>query len=149
VNSTSITLTAGLFAGNKLTIDSMGALTKDKKLSYRLVASESYWDDYYKYTYMHRFTVLGALEYDFSPNTKLVVKGQMNRVDWPSYNGIPVDPRTGKMMDLPYDSTQDLGRDDNWRKDRVNRWWANFSSRINDHIAINIKGMRAFARARG
>lgn len=146
-SETSITAQTGLFAANKLTIDSTGAITKDKKLSYRVVASESYWDDYYKYSYMHRFTGFGALEYDFSPNTKLVVKGQMNRVDWPSYNGLPTDPRTLKMINIPYDSTQDLGRDDNWRKDRVNRVWANFSSRINDHIAINIKGMRAFAMA--
>jgi len=147
-NSTEVTVQAGLFAGNKATIDSTGALTKDKKLSYRIVASESYWNDYYRYTYMHRFTGLAALEYDFSASTKLIVKAQLNNVNWPSYNGLPIDPRTLKMIDLPYDSTQDLDHPQNWRTDFVNRWWANFSSRINDHLAVNVKGMRAFADAK-
>src|SRR4051812_39087092 len=117
VSSTELTAQVGLFAGNKLTLDSTGALTKDKKLTYRLVGSESYWNDYYNYTYMHRFVGFAALEYDFSANTKLVVKGQLNQIHWPSYNGLPIDPRTLKMIDVPYDSTQDLDRPQNWRTD--------------------------------
>lgn len=148
VPSTEVSVTAGRFAANKVMLDSAGPLTKDKKLSYRLVASQSYWDDYYKYTYMHRFVGLAALEYDFSASTKLVIKGQFNDVKWPSYNGLPVDPRTLKMIDLPYDSTQDLDKPQNWRTDRVSRWWANFSSRLNDHIAVNVKGMRAYELAK-
>jgi len=147
-SSTELTLQAGLFAGNKATLDSTGALTKDKKLTYRVVASESYWNDYYKYTYMHRFVGYGALEYAFSANTKLTIKGEISQVDWPSYNGLPVDPRTGKVLDVPYDSTQDLDAPQNWRTDHVDRLWANFSSRLNDHLAINIKGMRAYDDAK-
>ncbi|HEY4249092.1 MAG TPA: TonB-dependent receptor plug domain-containing protein [Lacunisphaera sp.] len=147
-SSTEVTVQVGLFAGNKITLDSTGALTKDKKLSYRVVASESYWNDYYKYTYMHRFVGYGALEYDFSANTKLVIKGELSHVDWPSYNGLPVDPRTGKVLDVSYDSTQDLDSPQNWRTDYVDRVWANFSSRLNDHVAINIKGMRAYDDAK-
>ena len=148
INSTELTVQAGLFAGNKIVLDSTGALTKDKKLSYRLVASESYWDDYYKYTYMHRFVGFVALEYNFSASTKLVLKGQLNQVDWPSYNGLPIDPRTLKVIDVPYDSTQDLDSPQNWRTDYVDRLWANFSSRLNDHLAFNIKGMRAYDDAK-
>jgi iron complex outermembrane receptor protein len=147
-SSTELTVQAGLFAGNKAMLDSTGALTKDKKLSYRVVASESYWDDYYKFTYMHRFVGFAALEYDFSANTKLVVKGSISQVDWPSYNGLPLDPRTLKVIDIPYDSTQDLDTPQNWRTDHVDRWWANFSSRLNDHLAINVKGMRAYEDAK-
>ncbi len=146
--ATELTLQVGRFAGNKVTLDSTGPLTKDKKLSYRFVGSESYWNDYYKYTYMHRFTSLLAFEYDFNASTKLIVKGQLNNVNWPSYNGLPVDPRTLKMIDLPYDSTQDLDKPQNWRTDHVDRWWANFSTRFNDHLAFNVKGMRAFADAK-
>jgi len=147
-SSTDVTVQVGLFASNKVTVDSTGALTKDKKLSYRVVGSYSYWDDYYKYTYMHRSVVLGALEYDFSANTKLIVKGSLSKVFWPSYNGLPVDPRTGKVLDVPNDSTQDLDTPQNWRTDYVDRLWANFSSRLNDHVAISIKGMRAFDDAK-
>jgi len=141
---TEVTLQVGSFAANKIMLDSTGPLTKDKKLTYRIVASQSYWDDYYRYTYMHRFVGFAALQYDFSANTKLTVKYQMNTVDWPSYNGLPIDPRTLKMIDLPYDSTQDLYKPQNWRTDAVQRLWANFSSRLNDHFAINVKGMQAF-----
>jgi len=148
ISSTELTVQTGVFAANKITFDSAGALTKDKKLSYRVVASESYWNDYYKYTYMHRFVGFGALEYDFSASTKLVLKGSISQVDWPSYNGLPVDPRTLKVIDLPYDSTQDLDTPQNWRTDHVDRLWANFSSRINDHLAVNVKGMRAYDDAK-
>ncbi len=141
---TEVTVQAGMFAANKISLDSTGPLTKNKKLTYRLVASQSYWDDYYKYTYMHRFVGFAALQYDFTPDTKLTVKYQTSTVDWPSYNGLPIDPRTLKMIDLPYDSTQDLDKPQNWRTDAVQRLWANFSSRLNDHFAVNVKAMQAF-----
>ena len=147
VQSTEITVQTGLFAANHVTLDSAGPLTKDKKLTYRFVGAGTYWKDYYRYTYMHRFTGLAVLEYNFNPNTKLTVKTQIVRADWPSYNGLPVDPRTLKMIDVPYDSTQDLDRPQNWRQDTVNRMWANFSSRLNDYIALSIRGMSAFDRA--
>jgi len=145
--ASSLTVQTGLFEANKAYIDTTGPLTKDKKLSYRFIATESYWDDYYKNAYMHRFVAYGAIQYDFSADTKLIVKAQMNRVDWPSYNGLPIDPRTLQMINVPYDSTQDLGRDQNWRKDRVNRVWGSFSSRINDHVVLSVRAMRAFEMA--
>ncbi len=145
--STSLEVQTGLFAANHATLDIGGPLTKDGKLTYRAIAAESYWDDYYKYVYMHRFTGLAALSYAFSPDTKLTVKTELIEANWPSYNGLPIDPRTMKMIDLPYDSTQDLNAPENWRHDAVHRLWGTFNSRINEHIAVSIRGMRAFDMA--
>src|SRR5581483_7356750 len=147
IQSTTISLQTGLFEGNHVGIDSTGPLTKDHKLLYRIVAGERYWDMYYKNAYMHSFTVMPALSYQFSKDTKLEVKGELVETNWPSYNGLPLDPRTGKMFDIPYDSTQDENAPYNWRHDNDHRVWAAFNSRLNDYVAFSIRGMRAFDRA--
>jgi iron complex outermembrane receptor protein len=147
VASTEIGVQVGLFDANKVTLDSTGALTKDKKLTYRVVAGYTYSKGYYKATYMHRLTDLVALSYDFSPDTKLTLKGQFGHADWPSYNGLSVDPRTRKMMDLPYDSTSDFDRDYNWRTDNPHNWALDFHSRLNNYMAVSVRGMRAFNRS--
>src|SRR5262249_13987175 len=74
--STTITAQVGRFEGNKLTPDTTGATTADNKLLYRLVAGETYYDGYYKATYMHRFTVMPEVSYQFSKDTKLEIKSE-------------------------------------------------------------------------
>jgi iron complex outermembrane receptor protein len=144
---TEIGVQTGLFDGNKVTVDSTGPLTKDKKLQYRLVAGYSYYKGYYKATYMHRLTDLLAVSYDFSPDTKLTLKTQIGHADWPSYNGLPVDPRTRNMIDLPHDSTQDFDRPYNWRTDNPHSWSMDFNSRLNNFAAVSVRAMRAFNRS--
>ncbi|MFI5335380.1 MAG: TonB-dependent siderophore receptor [Opitutales bacterium] len=144
---TEVSFQTGIFNGNHLGLDSTGPLTKDGKLTYRVVLGESYNDGYYKNVYMHRFTSMGALSYAFSPNTKLTVKAESSQVNWPSYNGIPIDPRTLQMMALPHDATQDFNTPLDWRMDSVHRVWADFQSRLNNYLAVSIRGMRAFDRA--
>ncbi|HZZ18267.1 MAG TPA: TonB-dependent receptor plug domain-containing protein, partial [Opitutaceae bacterium] len=145
--ATSLSVQTGLFDGNHIGFDSTGPLTKDKKLLYRIVAGESYYDGYYRNVYMHRFTLMPALSYQFSSDTKLELKAELVQTNWPSYNGLPVDPRTGKMFDLPYDSTQDEDAPYNWRHDDVRRMWGSFNSRLNQYMAFSIRGMNAFDRA--
>ncbi len=147
VASTEIGVQVGLFDANKITLDSTGPLTKDKKLQYRLIIGQTYTDGYYEHTYMHRLTDLLALTYQFSPDTKITVKGQYGHADWPSYNGLPVDPRTRKMIDLPYDSTQNFGKPYNWRTDNPHSVAVDFSSRLNSFVALSVRGMRAFNRS--
>jgi iron complex outermembrane receptor protein len=147
VASTEIGVQTGIFDGNKVSLDSTGPLTNDKKLTYRLVAGYSYYKGYYKATYMHRLTDLLALSYDFSADTKLTLKAQIGHADWPSYNGLPVDPRTRQMIDLPYDSTQDFDRPHNWRTDNPHSWSMDFASRLNNYMAVNVRAMRAFNRS--
>jgi iron complex outermembrane receptor protein len=145
--STSITFQTGLFEGNHVTFDTTGPLTKDKKLLYRIVAGERYYDLYYHNAYMHSFTVMPALSYQFSSDTKLELKAELVQTNWPSYNGLPVDPRTGKMFDIPYNSSQDEDAPYNWRHDDVRRVWGSFNTRMNQYMALSIRGMNAFDRA--
>jgi len=145
--STTISAQTGLFDGNHLGLDTTGSLTSDHKLLYRLVAGERYWDMYYKNAYMHSFTMMPALSYQFSKDTKLELKAELVETNWPSYNGLPVDPRTGKMFDIPYDSSQDENAPYNWRHDNDRRVWGSFNSRLNDYVALSVRAMRAFDRA--
>ncbi len=144
---TSLSVQTGLFEGNHIGFDTTGPITPDKKLLYRIVAGEAYYNGYYKNTYMHRFTVMPAVSYQFTPTTKLELKGELVQTNWPSYNGLPVDPRTGKMFNLPYDTSQDEGAPYNWRHDDVRRLWGSFNTRFNDYIALSVRGMNAFDRA--
>ena len=41
-----------------------------------VVLGETYYDGYYDYTYMHRFTVMPAVSYQFNKDTKLEIKGK-------------------------------------------------------------------------
>ncbi len=144
---TEITAQTGLFEGNHFTIDSTGPLTKDHKLLYRITAGERYYDLYYHNAYMHSFTMMPALSYQFSADTKLELKAELVQTNWPSYNGLPVDPRTGKMFDLPYNSSQDEDAPYNWRHDDVRRVWGQFNTRLNQYMALSVRGMNAFDRA--
>jgi iron complex outermembrane receptor protein len=144
---TTLSLQTGIFDGNHAGLDTTGPLTKDKKLLYRLVVGESYYDGYYKNVYMHRFTMMPSLSYQFTPDTKLELKAELVQTNWPSYNGLPLDPRTGKMFNLPYDTSQDEGAPYNWRHDDVRRMWGSFNTRFNQYLALSIRGMNAFDRA--
>ncbi len=145
--TTTLTAQTGLFEGNKVGIDATGPITADKRLLYRVVAGETYYDGYYKNTYMHRFTVMPEFSYQFNKDTKLEVKGEFVHTNWPSYNGLPVDPRTNKMFDLPYDTSQDEGAPYNWRMDHITRVWGSFNSRVTDWLAYSVRGMKATSRA--
>ena len=145
--STELEVQTGLYDGNRASVDTTGPVTADKKLTYRLIASEAYWNDWYDYVYMHRFTGLFEMSYQFTPDTKLTIKTEDEQVNWPSYNGLPIDPRTLKMINIPYQDTQDLNAPQNWRHDDVTRLWGSFDSRINQYMALSIRGMRAFDRA--
>ncbi|HVW20160.1 MAG TPA: TonB-dependent receptor [Opitutaceae bacterium] len=144
---TSLTLQTGNFDGNKATLDSAGPITRDGKLQYRAVISQSYYNGYYDNVYMHRLTSLFALSYQFTPNSKLTVKGQITEANWPSYNGLPVDPRTHYVIDLPNTATQDFDAPLDWRHDNVHRVWGEYTNRLNQYLALSVRGMRAFDRA--
>src|SRR5205085_1587429 len=46
----------------------------------------------------------------------------------------------------PYDSSMDFGRDYNWRTDNPHSAELDFHSRLNNHLALSVRGMRAFNR---
>jgi len=146
-SATSLSVQTGIFDGNHIGLDTTGPLTADKKLLYRVIAGESYYNGYYHNVYMHRFTFMPALSYQLNADTKLELKAELVQTNWPSYNGLPVDPRTGKMIDVPYDSSQDENAPYNWRHDDVRRLWGAFNTRLNQYMALSIRGMNAFDRA--
>lgn len=142
--STTLRLQLGLFDANRVDFDTTGAITKDGKLLYRLVAAQQYSDGYYDNTYMHRLTIMPALSYQFSADSKFVLKALYVDTDWPSYNGLAIDPRTRKMFDVPYTRSQSEGKPYNWRTDAVKRVWGDYTSRLNEHVALHLAGMNAW-----
>jgi outer membrane receptor for ferric coprogen and ferric-rhodotorulic acid len=147
VADTTLTVQTGLFEGNHAGLDTTGPLTSDGKLLYRVIAGESYYNMYYHNAYLHRFTVMPELSYQFNPDTKIEIKAEDYQANWPSYNGLPIDPRTGKMFALPYNTSQDEGSPYNWRHDDVRRVWGSFNTRFNQYLAFSLRAMRAFDRA--
>jgi iron complex outermembrane receptor protein len=148
VQQTTLRAQVGLFDANRADLDTTGRVTSDGKILYRLVAAQQYSDGYYDNTYMHRFTAMPALSYQFNPDTKAEVKSMYVSTKWPSYNGLALDPRTGKMFDVPYTRSQSEDAPDNWRTDEVRRVWGKFTSRLNDHAAINLACMNAWDEAK-
>ncbi len=67
--------------------------------------------------------------------------------NWPSYNGLMLDPRTLKIWDVPYTRSSSENSPLNWRHNAEDRVWANFTSRLNDHVAIRLAAMNAYGRA--
>ncbi|HKB89022.1 MAG TPA: TonB-dependent receptor plug domain-containing protein [Opitutaceae bacterium] len=147
VPMSTITVQTGLYDGNHVDIDTTGPVTADGKLLYRLVAAEQYSKGYYDGTYMHRFTIMPALSYQFAPATKLEVKALLVETNWPSYNGLPIDPSTHQMYNVPYTRSQSENAPYNWRHDAVKRLWFNFQSRLTDFAAFRLGGMTSSDRA--
>jgi len=145
--STVVNLQTGIYDGNRVTIDSTGPLTKSGKLLYRVVAAGQYSNGYYDSTYMHRLTIMPAISYQFSPDTKIEIKGLFVQTDWPSYNGLMLDPRTLQIWDVPYTRSSSESQPYNWRHDKVRRIWTSFTSRLNDNVVLRIAAMNAWDRA--
>ena len=147
VQQTVLSAQVGLYDATRASLDSTGPLTKDGKLLYRVVAAMQYSDGFYDSTYMHRFTLLPSLSYQFSPDTKIELKSMLVETNWPSYNGLPMDPRTMQRWDVPAERSSSEDSPYNWRHDAVNRVWANFTSRLNDYVVLRVAAMNAYDRA--
>ncbi|MEO7599077.1 MAG: TonB-dependent receptor plug domain-containing protein, partial [Opitutus sp.] len=145
--STTISAQTGIYDANRVSIDSTGPLFGSKKLLYRMIGAMQYSDGYYDATYMHRLTVMPEVSYQFSADTKVEIKALYVRATWPSYNGLMLDPRTLQVWDVPYTRSSSEDTPYNWRRDHVTRIWGNFTSRLNDFVALRISAMNAYDRA--
>ncbi len=137
----------GSFDANRIEADFGGPLTKDGKLLYRLVAAEQYSDGYYDYTYMRRFVIAPMLTYQFSPETQITVKYFHINTDFPSYNGVPLDPRTLKPFDVPVSRNLSEDEPSNWRTDRIDRVTMEFTSRLSNFLVMRLAGMASWEEA--
>jgi iron complex outermembrane receptor protein len=142
---TTLALQIGRFDANNISLDTTGPVTRDGKLLYRLVAAQQYSNGYYDYSWLHRLTVMPALSYQFSPTTKLEIKGLLHQAPNGVYQGIPIDPRTLQPFNIP--ATRNPAEDApfNWRHDLQKRGWFNFTSRISEFMAFHLAGMAASA----
>ena len=144
---TTLSVQAGIFDANRISLDSTGSLTADSKLLYRVVGAMQYSDGYFDSTYLHRFTLMPSLSYQFSPDTKVEIKSLLVETNFPSYNGLQTDPRTLQIWDVPYTRSSSESSPYNWRHDAVDRVWVNFTSRLNNNVALRIAAMNAYDRA--
>ncbi|HET7536506.1 MAG TPA: TonB-dependent receptor plug domain-containing protein, partial [Candidatus Didemnitutus sp.] len=138
----------GTYDANRAELDLGGPLTKDGKFMYRLITAYQDSKGYYDYTYMRRFVFAPMLKYQFGPDTQLTVKYQYTDTDFPSYNGVPLDPRTLKPFDVP--ASRNLSEDDpyNWRTDHISRGTFELTSRLSDFLAMRLAGIASFEEAR-
>ena len=131
----SITLQAGLYDGNRAEIDLGGPISKS--LMYRLIVAGQDAPSYYDNTYVHRLLVEPSLTYRFSPDTQVLVRYNYTNTHFSSYNGIVFDQRTGTVINVDPKANFDVN-DYNWRHDAVNRVSAEFTSKLNDHVAMRL-----------
>jgi iron complex outermembrane receptor protein len=141
-------LQVGRFDANRIELDLGGPIDAKGHLMYRLIAAEQYSDGYYDSTYLHRFVIAPMLTYQFSPDTQLTLKYFNIYTHFPSYNGVPLDPRTLKALDIP--TSRNLSEDDpyNWRTDKISRATFEFTSRLSDFLVLRLAAMGSYETAR-
>jgi iron complex outermembrane receptor protein len=145
IPSTSITAQLGMYDANSIGIDSNGALTKDNKLLYRIIVNKHYDSSYYDWWYTHRLDIMPALSYQFSEQTKLVVKALFHKAYTGDFQGVPIDPRTLQPFDLPANASDAGPAPQHRRIDTQKRLWFNYTTRFSNFIAFHVSAMTANA----
>jgi|GEM_PF-457367 len=148
-----ITLQAGQWDANRADLDVGGPITADKKLMYRVLVAGQNSEGYYDNTYERRYSILPMLAYRFSHDTEVWVKFEDFSSHYSSYNGLPLDGRkqpdgTYQIINVPF--TRNLNEDSpvNWRTDKFWRLWGQFSSRLNEHVAVRLAAFDSVDRQR-
>jgi len=130
------TVQAGLFDADRADLDIGGPITADKKLTYRLLLAAQNSDGYYDNTYERRYSIIPMLGYNFSSDTQVWVKFEKFSSHYSSYNGLFLDGRTDREIDVSNKTNFGEASPLNWRTDKFWRLWGQFTSRLNDHVAM-------------
>lgn len=138
---------AGLFDSNRVELDLGGPLTGDKRWLYRTVVAGQYSGGWYDHTYNHRFVFAPSVRYVFDEYSQLTLKYFYFNFRFASYNGLPWDERTGRIIDIDRKST--FSEDDplNWRKDIVHRGLVEYTTRFNEHLAMRLAAFHGWNNA--
>jgi iron complex outermembrane receptor protein len=134
----------GRFDANRAELDLGGPITADQKFQYRFVLAGQYSDGWYDRTYAHRLIVAPSIAYEFNEHSRITLKYNYFIYRYSSYNGLPVDERTHRILDLS--RSAHFGEDDplNWRKDIVSRGILEYTNRLNDYVALRVAGFYSY-----
>lgn len=132
----SLSVEYGRYDDERAIVDVGGPITPDKKLLFRVLGLVQDQKSFYQYQYDKRTDIMPMLSYIFSPTTQVWVKADVLDTHFGSYNGIPLDGRTGQPVAVPPDTN--FGEDDpnNWRVTKMWRTWGEFTTHPNEHVAI-------------
>jgi iron complex outermembrane receptor protein len=143
----SLKVQAGLSDANRAELDLGGPVTADGRLLYRLVVAGQDSEGWYDHTYTQRLILAPSLSYVFSPESRVTLKYFYFDFNFSSYNGLPFDERTGRLIAIDRQST--FSEDDplNWRKDIAHRFTLEYTRRLNDHLAMRVAGFHGYDHA--
>ena len=130
-----LTLQTGVYDGNRAEFDVGGPVKGG--LSYRVIVAGQYAQSYYDDTYVHRILIEPSLAYRFGPDTQILFRYNHTNNHFSSYNGLPFDQRTGTILAVDPKTNFDVGGY-NWRHDSVNRAMLEFTSKLNDFVAMRL-----------
>lgn len=143
----SLRVQGGSYDANRVELDLGGRITADGKFQYRLVLGGQYDKGYYDDTESNRLIIAPSLAYVFRDNSKLTFKSSYFYYDWSSFNGLPIDLRTGKVIAVPRASNISEDQPQNFRKDKVFRAQLEYTKRFNDIVAMRIGAFHSWNNA--
>jgi iron complex outermembrane recepter protein len=136
-----LTLQTGLWDGNRADLDVSGPLSPNGKLMGRLLVTAQDSDGYYDFTYEKRISILPMVGYRWSASTEGWIKFETFNSHYSAYNGLPLDARTNQVIDVPRTRNLNEDRPNNWRTDRFNRLWAQFTTRPTSFLGIRVAAL--------
>lgn len=137
----------GSFDANRVELDLGGRITADGKFQYRFVLGGQYDKGYYDDTESNRLIIAPSLAYVFDDSSKLTLKASYFAYDWSSFNGLPLDLRTGKIIDVPRASNVSEDQPLNFRKDIVVRTQLEYTKRFNEIVAMRVGAFHSWNHA--
>ena len=141
---TTLSAETGSFDSGGIILDSTGPLGDDKtKLAYRLIASVRDYDGYYDGTQTSSYMVAPALTYQFSPETKLVVQGEIKQWRTTNYLGLPIDPSAGtnntaRLLAGISDKLGIVADADAYREEDTQEFRAFFTTNVTEHLSTRV-----------
>jgi len=137
----------GVFDANRAELDLGGPVSANKKLLYRFVVAGQYSDGWYDHTYAHRLIVAPSLAYVFNERSRLTFKYNYFLYRYSSYNGLPFDERTSRVITGSRKATISEDAPLNWRKDIVHRGILEYTNRLNEYLAMRVAGFYSYNNA--
>ncbi len=137
-----VTLGFSHYSGNTLDLDMNRVLTKDGKLTARLIYSLWRTDYYIKGQYRNGYELAPSFSYQLSPAHKLTLKADFVQNRETNLGGLPIDPSVGfnQYAKIPRGLPRDwqFGDDTDTRHRSTERASAELLSTLNDHVTSRL-----------